>query len=58
MDKASKAADRLWGKARVDAMKKVNEALETNIDLLKAKRKEAQDNLAEDTDELQSVLSE
>jgi hypothetical protein len=35
MDKASKAADRLWGPARIKAMRAVNDALVDNIALLK-----------------------
>ena len=52
MDDASKAADRLWGPARLKQMKKVNEALEDEIDALKAKRKEAGDYLKQDKKDL------
>ena len=52
MDDASKAADRLWGPARLKQMKKVNEALEDEIDALKAKRKEAEDYLKQDKKDL------
>lgn len=52
MDDASKAADRLWGPARLKQMKKINEALEDEIDTLKAKRKEAEDYLEQDKKDL------
>jgi hypothetical protein len=35
MDKANKAADRLWGPSRLAMMKKENELLEDNIEQLK-----------------------
>ena len=57
MDDASKAADRLWGPARLNQMKKVNEALEEEIDSLKKKRKEAQDNLDIDKQALKDTIS-
>ena len=41
MDKASKAADRLWGPSRLAQMDKINDALEQNIEDLKKKRQEA-----------------
>ena len=58
MDDASKAADRLWGPARLNQMKKVNEALEDEIDALKKKRKEAEDYLKQDKQDLMSAASE
>lgn len=57
MDKASKAADRLWGPARINAMKKVNGILENEIDLLKSKKEEADAYLDEDRDDLDSAVS-
>ena len=57
MDDASKAADRLWGPARLKQMKKVNDALEEEIDALKKKRKEAQDNLDIDKKALKDTIS-
>jgi chromosome segregation ATPase len=41
MDDASKAADRLWGPARLQQMKNVNNALREEIEGLKKKRQEA-----------------
>jgi hypothetical protein len=58
MDKASKAADRLWGPARVNAMKQVNGILEDEIDLLKSKKEEADAYLDEDRSELNSAASD
>lgn len=52
MDDASKAADRLWGPARLKQMKKVNEALEDEINALKEKRKEAENYLKQDKKDL------
>lgn len=40
-DKASKAADRLYGKTRIDAMAENNKRLQEEIKLLKQKQKEA-----------------
>jgi predicted ribosome quality control (RQC) complex YloA/Tae2 family protein len=57
MDKASAAADRLWGPSRVNAMKAVNDALENNIELLKQKQTEAKGYLLDDTENLQNVLT-
>ena len=57
MDKASKAADRLWGPNRVQAMKDVNNALAENIDLLKDKRAEAEYNLKQDKQALKDAIS-
>lgn len=55
MDDASKAADRLWGAARIKEMKKVNSLLEDEIELTKAKKEEAEDYLALDKKELVSL---
>lgn len=55
MDKASKAADRLYGKDRLKEMQKVNESLEKENDLLEKKRQEAIDYLAIDKGELISA---
>jgi hypothetical protein len=41
LDKANKSADRLWGKAHLDAMAKSNKLTLKEIDLLKQKQKEA-----------------
>ena len=57
MNKASKAADRLWGPERIAAMEEANKALEENIDLLKQKRKEAEENLEIDKQALQDTLA-
>jgi predicted ribosome quality control (RQC) complex YloA/Tae2 family protein len=57
MDKASAAADRLWGPSRVNAMKAVNDALKNNIELLKQKQTEAKGHLIDDTSNLQNVLT-
>jgi hypothetical protein len=48
MNDASKAADRLWGPSRLEAMRKANKALEENIELLKDRRAEAEYNLKVD----------
>ena len=58
MDKASNAADRLWGPNRIKAMREVNKALSDNIDLLKDKRAEAEYNLSVDKANLATVLKE
>lgn len=42
LDKANKSADRLWGKAHLDAMAKSNKLTLKEVDLLKQKQKEAQ----------------
>ena len=52
MDDASKAADRLWGPARLKEIEKVNDALEDEIDALKEKRKEAENYLKQDKQDL------
>lgn len=56
MDDASKAADRLWGPSRIEAMRKVNQVLEKNINLLKDKRAEAKYNLEEDKKALKNTI--
>ena len=56
MDDTSKAADRLWGPARVKAIQDVNAALETNIALLKDKRAEAEYNLQTDKKALENTI--
>jgi hypothetical protein len=57
-NKASDAADRLWGKARIDQMKKANKMVKEEIDLLKKKKKEAEDYLEEDKDNLDKAAKE
>ena len=57
MDKASKAADRLWGPHRIKALKDANDALEQNINLLKDKRAEAEFNLEVDKQALQDEIA-
>ena len=47
-EKASEAADRLYGKDRLEAMQKVNESLTEEVELLGKKREEAEQYLAED----------
>jgi hypothetical protein len=42
INRASKAADRLWGDARIKAIEKENKAIQKNIGLLKDKRAEAE----------------
>ncbi len=56
MDKASKAADRLWGPARLKQMQAANNALETEVGLLGQKIEEAEGYLAEDRDALEAAL--
>jgi hypothetical protein len=58
MDDASKAADRLWGPARLKQMKAINDALEEEIDKLKDKRAEADKYLIEDRDNLNDAASD
>ena len=50
MEDASKAADRLYGKGRLDLMKKNNDLLKQEIELTKQKKKEALKYLDEDLD--------
>lgn len=55
LDKANKSADRLWGKAHLDAMAKSNKLTLKEIDLLKQKQKEAQAYLKTDKAILQQA---
>lgn len=55
LDKANKSADRLWGKAHLDAMAKSNKLALKEIDLLKQKQKEAQVYLKTDKATLQQA---
>lgn len=48
MDRASKAADRLWGPDRIEKMQDANDALRENIELLKDQQAEASYYLKED----------
>lgn len=57
MDKASKAANRLYGPDRLKQMQKVNEALETEIEQLERKRKETETYLALDKKDLATAAS-
>ncbi len=55
LDKANKSADRLWGKAHLDAMAKSNKLTLKEVDLLKQKQKEAQAYLKTDKAALQQA---
>lgn len=55
LDKANKSADRLWGKAHLDAMAKSNKLTLKEVDLLKQKQKEAQAYLKTDKATLQQT---
>ena len=55
-DKASKAADRLWGPARVAQLKKVNNAIQDEIKGLKQKYNEASANLELDKKALKDTI--
>lgn len=55
LDKANKSADRLWGKAHLDAMVKSNKLTLKEVDLLKQKQKEAQAYLKTDKATLQQA---
>ena len=58
-EKASKAAERLYGSKRIDAMKEVNKQLKKEIDLLTGKNgklEEAEGYLVEDRNELDKVF--
>lgn len=55
---ASKAADRLYGRSRIDAMKQQNNLIQQEIGLLKQKKTEAQANLAIDQQALNAAASE
>ena len=54
-DKASKAADRLYGPARLKAMKDVSKSLKEELNLLEKKSKEVAQNYADDQFHLNSV---
>lgn len=56
MDRASKAADRLYGPARLKQMEKINKALKEEIGHLKDKRSEAELYLEEDKTALGKAL--
>ena len=58
MDKAAKAADRLWGKERLDYIEKQNKLLEDEIELLEAKRAEAEAYLREDEADLRAAAAD
>lgn len=57
LDKSARAADRLWSKERLKYLDEQNELLQDEIDLLEAKRQEAQDYLAEDTSALEAAAA-
>lgn len=57
-NKASTAADRLYGNARIKQMEKMGKALEKEIDLLKQKRQEAEAYLKEDQEALNTAAKE
>ena len=52
LDKGNKAADRMWGKSRISAMKANNKMLQDEIGLLNKKAEEAKKYLALDKQEL------
>ena len=58
MNKASKAADNLYGKARINNMKTINELLTKELELLAQKRQEAEKYLDEDKLEIDRLGSE
>ena len=58
MDDASKAADRLWGSARIKQMQKANNLLKKEIDLTRQKKQEAENYLAIDKKALQAAAKE
>ena len=58
MDKASRAADRLWGKDRLKYLDKQNELLAQEIDLLKDKKDEAEAYLKEDEAALRKAAAD
>jgi hypothetical protein len=57
MEDASKAADRLYGKGRLDLMKKNNDLLKQEIELTKQKKEEALKYLDEDLDTMFKAAS-
>lgn len=58
MDDASKAADRLWGDARIKQMQRANNLLKKEIDLTRQKKQEAENYLAIDKKALQAAAKE
>lgn len=58
MEDASKAADRLYGKGRLDLMKKNNDLLKQEIELTKRKKEEALKYLDEDLDAMFKAASD
>ena len=56
-DRASKAADRLYGKDRINAMKEVNKNLKQEVELLKTKKGQAETYLKEDKATVDSSLA-
>lgn len=58
MDKASRAADRLYGRDRLAKMREANKLLQKEIDLTKQKRKEAEQYLKEDKEALKAAADE
>lgn len=58
MEDASKAADRLYGKGRLDAMKRNNDLLKKEIELTKQKRQEAEKYLKEDLNAMFKAASD
>ena len=57
-ENASKAADRLYGQARINQMQEMNKILANEVDLLKQKRDEAENYRALDQEELNRVAKE
>ena len=58
MEKASRAAERLYGKDRLSNMREANKLLQNEIELTKKKRKEAEAYLKEDGDALATAAAE
>lgn len=58
LDDASKAADRLWGTARINQMEKINSILEDEIELIKEKKSEAEAYLKIDRDDLNAAAAD
>jgi hypothetical protein len=58
MEDASKAADRLWGAARIAKIKEVNKEIQNELKLLKKKKAEADSYLIEDKTELKDAASD
>ena len=57
MDKASKAADKLWSKDRLEYLDEQNALLDEEIALLEKKKKEAEDYIAEDKADLERAAA-